>query len=278
MTYGEAYQMGYVQLENSEIKEAKLDARLLLEFICDTNRNDLLVHPEREITAEQEIKYFQCIERRATCEPLQYITGEQEFMGLTFLTDPSTLIPRQDTETLVEEVLLHLHDGMEILDVCTGSGCILLSLLKYSNDCIGVGCDLNPDAVLLAQKNAEMLGLDATFVQSDLFEHIEGKYDMIVSNPPYVETAVIETLDMVVKGYEPHTALDGGADGLDFYRRLVTQAKPFLRKEGMLFFEIGYNQAESVSRLLAEAGYIEVTVKKDLAGLDRVVYATYMED
>ncbi len=278
MTYGEAYQMGYVQLENSEIKEAKLDARLLLEFICDTNRNDLLVHPEREITAEQEIKYFQCIERRATCEPLQYITGEQEFMGLTFLTDPSTLIPRQDTETLVEEVLLHLHDGMEILDVCTGSGCILLSLLKYSNDCIGVGCDLNPDAVLLAQKNAEMLGLDATFVQSDLFEHIEGKYDMIVSNPPYVETAVIETLDMVVKGYEPHTALDGGADGLDFYRRLVTQAKPFLRKEGMLFFEIGYNQAESVSRLLAEAGYIEVSVKKDLAGLDRVVYATYMED
>lgn len=278
MTYGEAYQMGYVQLENSEIKEAKLDARLLLEFICDTNRNDLLVHPEREITAEQEIKYFQCIERRATCEPLQYITGEQEFMGLTFLTDPSTLIPRQDTETLVEEVLLHLHDGMEILDVCTGSGCILLSLLKYSNDCIGVGCDLNPDAVLLAQKNAEMLGLDATFVQSDLFEHIEGKYDMIVSNPPYVETAVIETLDMVVKGYEPHAALDGGADGLDFYRRLVTQAKPFLRKEGMLFFEIGYNQAESVSRLLAEAGYIEVTVKKDLAGLDRVVYATYMED
>lgn len=278
MTYGEAYQMGYVQLEYSEIKEAKLDARLLLEFICDTNRNDLLVHPEREITAEQEIKYFQCIERRATCEPLQYITGEQEFMGLTFLTDPSTLIPRQDTETLVEEVLLHLHDGMEILDVCTGSGCILLSLLKYSNDCIGVGCDLNPDAVLLAQKNAEMLGLDATFVQSDLFEHIEGKYDMIVSNPPYVETAVIETLDMVVKGYEPHTALDGGADGLDFYRRLVTQAKPFLRKEGMLFFEIGYNQAESVSRLLAEAGYIEVTVKKDLAGLDRVVYATYMED
>lgn len=278
MTYGEAYQMGYVQLENSEIKEAKLDARLLLEFICDTNRNDLLVHPEREITAEQEIKYFQCIERRATCEPLQYITGEQEFMGLTFLTDPSTLIPRQDTETLVEEVLLHLHDGMEILDVCTGSGCILLSLLKYSNDCIGVGCDLNPDAVLLAQKNAEMLGLDATFVQSDLFEHIEGKYDMIVSNPPYVETTVIETLDMVVKGYEPHTALDGGADGLDFYRRLVTQAKPFLRKEGMLFFEIGYNQAESVSRLLAEAGYIEVTVKKDLAGLDRVVYATYMED
>lgn len=199
-------------------------------------------------------------------------------MGLTFLTDTSTLIPRQDTETLVEEVLLHLHDGMEILDVCTGSGCILLSLLKYSNDCIGVGCDLNPNAVLLAQKNAEMLGLDATFVQSDLFEHIEGKYDMIVSNPPYVETAVIETLDMVVKGYEPHTALDGGADGLDFYRRLVTQAKPFLRKEGMLFFEIGYNQAESVSRLLAEAGYIEVTVKKDLAGLDRVVYATYMED
>ncbi|MBR4965992.1 MAG: peptide chain release factor N(5)-glutamine methyltransferase [Lachnospiraceae bacterium] len=278
MTYGEAYQIGYTQLEQSGIKEAKLDARLLLEFVCKTNRNDLLVHPEREITAKQEKTYFDFVGRRLTHEPLQYITGEQEFMGLTFMTDPSTLIPRQDTETLVEEVLLYLHDGMHILDVCTGSGCILLSLLKYSNDCVGVGCDLNSDAVTLAQRNAEALGLEVCFVQSDLFEAVEGKFDIIVSNPPYIETNVIETLDTVVKGYEPHTALDGGADGLDFYRRLVTEAKPYLRKEGMIFFEIGYNQAESVSQLLAEAGYIEVTVKKDLAGLDRVVYATYMEE
>lgn len=278
MTYGEAYQNGCTQLETSGIKEAKLDARLLLEFVCKTNRNDLLVHPEREITKEQEWEYLAFVGRRATHEPLQYITGEQEFMGLTFMTDPSTLIPRQDTETLVEEVLLYLHDGMEILDVCTGSGCILLSLLMYSNDCRGVGCDLNPAAVALAERNAEALGLEASFVQSDLFDKVDGRFDLIVSNPPYIETEVIQTLDTVVKGYEPHTALDGGKDGLDFYRRLVTEAKRYLRKEGMLFFEIGYNQAESVSQLLAEAGYREITVKKDLAGLDRVVYATYMED
>lgn len=278
MTYYELYLFGCQELEKAQIKEAKLDARLLLEFICKTSRNDLLAHPEREISAVQESLYREYIERRTMHEPLQYITGEQDFMGLTFATDRSTLIPRQDTETLVEEVLLYLHDGMDILDVCTGSGCILLSLLKYSNDCTGVGCDLNQDAVLLAKRNCEALGLEATFIQSDLFEKVEGIYDMIVSNPPYIETDVIETLETVVKGYEPYTALDGGADGLYFYRRLVTEAKKYLRREGMLFFEIGYNQAESVSKLLEEAGYKEITVRKDLAGLDRVVYAIYMED
>lgn len=278
MTYYEAYQFGCEQLEQVQIKEAKLDARLLLEYVCGTDRNDLLVRPERELTEEENAEYTAFIARRALHEPLQYITGEQDFMGLTFATDPSTLIPRQDTETLVEEILPHLHDGMHLLDVCTGSGCILLSLLKYSNDCVGMGCDLNPDAVALAKRNGEMLGIEAEFVQSDLFEEIEGIYDIIVSNPPYIETQVIETLDTVVKGYEPHTALDGGEDGLDFYRRIIADAKKYLRREGKLFFEIGCEQAEQVSKLLTEAGYKEVTVRKDLAGLDRVVYATYMEE
>ncbi len=278
MTYYEAYLFGCEQLEQVQIKEAKLDARLLLEYVCATNRNDLLVRPERELTEEEKAKYTAFIARRALHEPLQYITGEQDFMGLTFATEPSTLIPRQDTETLVEEILPHLHDGMHLLDVCTGSGCILLSLLKYSNDCSGVGCDLNPDAVALAERNSERLGIEAEFVQSDLFEEIEGIYDIIVSNPPYIETQVIETLDTVVKGYEPHTALDGGADGLDFYRRIIADARKYLRREGKLFFEIGYQQAEQVVKLFTEAGYIEVTVRQDLAGLDRVVYATYMEE
>lgn len=278
MTYYEVYMSGCEQLQHAQIPEAKLDARLLLEFVCKTNRNDLLAHPEREITSCQEEEYRKYIERRMKHEPLQYITGEQEFMGLSFATDPSTLIPRQDTETLVEEVLLHLHDGMHLLDVCTGSGCILLSLLKYSNDCVGVGCDISSQAVELAQRNCKALGLEADFIQSDLFEKIDGIYDIIVSNPPYIETQVIEKLDTVVKGYEPHTALDGGKDGLHFYRRIIKEAKAYLRREGKLFFEIGYLQAESVSKLLAEAGYKEITVRKDLAGLDRVVYATYMEE
>ncbi len=276
MTYREAYDLGCNTLAECGIGEAKLDARLLLEYVCHTNRNDLLVYPDREIRAEEETLYRGMIQRRATHEPLQYITGEQDFMGLTFYTDPSTLIPRQDTETLVEEVMMHLHDGMDILDVCTGSGCILLSLLKYSNDCVGVGCDINPGAVNLAKRNAEALGIQASFMESDLFASVEGVYDLIVSNPPYVETEVIDTLENVVKEYEPHRALDGGADGLDFYRRIVAEAKNYLRKEGMLFFEIGYNQAESVSELMTLEGYKEVTVKKDLAGLDRVVYGRYM--
>ena len=277
MTYREAYTFGCEQLTKNHIKEATLDARLLLEFICHTNRNDLLVYGDREITREQESFYREYIDRRCTGEPLQYITGEQDFMGLTFQTDRSTLIPRQDTETLVEEVLPHVHDGMDILDLCTGSGCILLSLLKYSNYCKGTGCDINEDAIALAKRNADSLGLEAIFLVSDLFREIEGKFDIIVSNPPYIETEVIDTLDNVVKEYEPHRALDGGADGLDFYRIIIKEAKNYLRRGGKLFFEIGYNQGEQVSSLLEEEGYRDIEVRKDLAGLNRVVYATFTE-
>lgn len=199
-------------------------------------------------------------------------------MGLTFKTHESTLIPRYDTECLVEEAMMHLHDGMRILDMCSGSGCILLSLLKYSNDCVGVGAELQSAAVALARENAEKLGIEATFIESDLFGQVEGKFDIIVSNPPYIESKVIETLDREVREHEPMSALDGGADGLDFYRRIVDEAREYLTRGGMLFFEIGYNQAEAVSELLRLKGYTDIVVKKDLAGLDRVVYATYAED
>lgn len=277
MTYKEVYEFGVNQLKE-DCKEAMTDARLLLEFICHTNRNDLLAHGDREVSEIQVKQYEAFIRRRASGEPLQYITGEQDFMGLTFKTHESTLIPRQDTECLVEEAMMHLHDGMRILDMCSGSGCILLSLLKYSNDCVGVGAELQPEAVGLARKNAENLGIEATFVESDLFSQIEGKFDLIVSNPPYIESEVIQTLDREVKEHEPMSALDGGMDGLDFYRRIVDEARGYLSRGGMLFFEIGYNQAEAVSELLCLNGYIDITVKKDLAGMDRVVYATYVED
>ncbi len=278
MTYKEVYEFGVNSLKENNCKEAVLDARLLLEFVCHTNRNDLLAHGDREVS-ETEVKQYEAfIRRRASGEPLQYITGEQDFMGLTFKTHESTLIPRQDTECLVEEVMMHLHDGMRILDMCSGSGCILLSLLKYSNDCVGVGAELQPSAVALARKNAERLGIEATFVESDLFSQVEGRYDLIVSNPPYIESQVIETLDREVREHEPMSALDGGADGLDFYRRITDEAREYLSRGGMIFFEIGYNQAEAVSELLRLNGYIDIVVKKDLAGLERVVYATYVED
>lgn len=276
MQYRELYRMGKDRLMEAKIPEAELDARLLLEEVCGTDRNDLLVHGDREIAPEQSERYLDFIHRRQKHEPLQQITGYQEFMGLRFKVTPDVLIPRQDTETLVEEVMRYLHDGMHLLDMCTGSGCILLSLLKYSNDCEGTGCDISEKALKVAEENAEMLSLNASFVQSNLFENISGKYEFIVSNPPYIPTGVIPTLMEEVRDHEPVSALDGREDGLYFYREIVEKAGEYLYPGGMLFFEIGYDQAEKVSSLMREAGYQEVTVCKDLAGLDRVVYGTLL--
>lgn len=276
MQYRELYRMGKDRLMEAKIPEAELDARLLLEEVCGTDRNDLLVHGDREIAPEQSERYLDFIHRRQKHEPLQQITGYQEFMGLRFKVTPDVLIPRQDTEILVEEVMRYLHDGMHILDMCTGSGCILLSLLKYSNDCEGTGCDISEPTLKVAEENAKELSLNASFVQSNLFENISGKYEFIVSNPPYIPTGVIPTLMEEVRDHEPVSALDGREDGLYFYREIVEKAGEYLYPGGMLFFEIGYDQAEKVSSLMQEAGYQEVTVCKDLAGLDRVVYGTLL--
>ena len=275
MEYVVVYKEGAARLRDSGVREAELDARLLLEYVCHTDRNTLLAHPEREVSEEERAKFLTLIERREKREPLQYITKEQEFMGLTFETSVNTLIPRQDTECLVEEAMKNLHDGMAILDVCCGTGCILLSLLHYSNDCTGVGVDIDANAVSLAKKNAKNLGIDATFVVSDLFEAVEGTFDLITSNPPYIPTKVIETLDPEVKDYEPVAALDGGEDGLTFYRLIAAKAKQYLKRGGMIFFEIGYDQGEDVSEIMKENGYRHIEVKKDLAGLDRIVSAHF---
>ena len=276
MQYRELYRMGKDRLMEAKIPEAELDARLLLEEVCGTDRNDLLVHGDKEVPPEQCDRYVEYIQRRQKREPLQQITGYQEFMGLRFKVTPDVLIPRQDTEILVEEVMRYVHDGMHILDMCTGSGCILLSLLKYSNDCEGTGCDISEPALKVAEENAKELSLNASFVQSNLFENISGKYEFIVSNPPYIPTGVIPTLMEEVRDHEPVSALDGREDGLYFYREIVEKAGEYLYPGGMLFFEIGYDQAEKVSSLMREAGYQEVTVCKDLAGLDRVVYGTLL--
>lgn len=272
MTYRQLYEYGVEKLVEAGIDEAKLDARLLLEYICHTDRNTLLVHGDIERNEMEEQFYRMCIEKRATRIPLQHITGEQEFMGLTFRVNQHTLIPRQDTETLVEEGMRHMYDGMRILDMCTGSGCILLSLLKYSNECEGMGVDISEEALKVARENAQRLGLKAEFVQGDLFEPVpEKKFDMIVSNPPYIETAVIETLMPEVRDHEPMQALDGMEDGLFFYRKIVEKASGFLTKGGWLLFEIGHNQGEAVSKLMTVQGFKEVEVVKDYTGLDRVV-------
>ena len=275
MTYRELYDWGSAQLTEAGIAEASLDARLLLEEVCGTDRGYMLVHGDNPVTDLQAGAYREYISRRKSRIPLQHITGYQEFMGLRFQVTEDVLIPRQDTETLVEEVMRYLHDGMRILDMCTGSGCILLSLLHYSNDCVGVGSDISQKAIAVAKTNAESLGKEATFVQGDLFEPIEGKFDFIVSNPPYIPTKVIETLEAEVKDHDPISALDGMEDGLYFYRKIVDRAGEYLYPGGMLFFEIGCEQAEDVKKMMTEAGYHDVTVCKDLAGLDRVVYGTF---
>lgn len=275
MTYQEIFKWGCEQLAEAGIEEASLDARLLLEEVCGTDRNYMLVHGKEEVTLQQEAGYRDFIAKRKSHIPLQHITGYQEFMGLRFKVTGDVLIPRQDTETLVEEVMRYLHDGMHILDLCTGSGCILLSLLQYSNDCVGVGSDISGKALSVARENAQSLNKEADFIQGDLFENVEGKYEIIVSNPPYIPTQVIPTLMEEVKDHEPVGALDGKEDGLYFYKKIIDEAENYLYPGGMLFFEIGCEQAADVSDYMTKAGYCEVTVCKDLAGLDRVVYGTY---
>lgn len=292
MRYQDACQWGAEQLRKQNIGEDKLDARLLLEYVCGTDRNTLLVHGDREVSESEQERYQLLIEKRAQHVPIQHLTGEQEFMGLTFEVNEHVLVPRQDTEILVEEVMKNLHDGMRILDMCTGSGCILLSLLQYSNDCIGVGVDLSAEALAVAEENyarlkAEKPGMDATFVQSDLFEALEAalqdqpsgkqgkKFDIIVSNPPYIRTDVIDTLMPEVREHEPLMALDGTADGLHFYREITRKAKDYMNRGGMLYYEIGYDQAAEVTAIMQAEGFQEIEVVKDFAGLDRVVYGIY---
>ena len=282
MTYRECYEQGCRTLQAAGIEEAALDARLLLEAVCSTDRNDLLVHGHQPVAPEAEEKYLNWIRQRAEHIPLQQLTGEQDFMGLTFAVNEHVLIPRQDTEILVEEVLKELHDGMRILDMCTGSGCILLSLLHYSNDCEGLGVDLSAEALEVAGRNVLKVltpekAEHAHFLQSDLFEKVEGKFEIIVSNPPYIASAEVEKLMPEVRDHEPRMALDGTEDGLHFYRRIIEEAGKHLVSSGMLFFEIGYDQGQAVSELMRTEGYCEVQVVQDYAGLDRVVLGTYCE-
>lgn len=281
MTYRECYEQGCRTLQAAGIEEAALDARLLLEAVCGTDRNDLLVHGEQPVAPEAEEKYLNWIRQRAEHIPLQQLTGEQGFMGLTFSVNEHVLIPRQDTEILVEEVLKELHDGMRVLDMCTGSGCILLSLLHYSNDCEGLGVDLSAEALKVAGRNVLKVltpekAEHAHFLQSNLFEKVEGKFEIIVSNPPYIASAEVEKLMPEVRDHEPRMALDGTEDGLYFYRRIIEEAGKHLVSSGMLFFEIGYDQGQAVSELMRTEGYCDVQVVQDYAGLDRVVFGTYV--
>lgn len=273
MTLGDALRSGELYLREQSIEDAGTDAWLLFQFVTGMDRTRFLLERTREMDAAEAAGYRELLARRGGHIPLQYITGEQEFMGLTFRVNEEVLIPRQDTEILVEEALKRLVPGMRVLDLCTGSGCIAVSLAKLGGkeNLLVDGADISPKALAVAAENARLLGADVRFLHSDLFAEIPDIYDMIVSNPPYIPTAVIGELSREVRSHEPHGALDGGEDGLYFYREIIRESRNHLAEGGWILFEIGYDQGREVSRLLVENGYTQAAVIKDLAGLDRVV-------
>lgn len=271
MTYKQAEQKGEQLLEAAGVMDAKIDAWLLLEMVAKIDRSFYFMHINEEVDPEVLTEYERVVEKRAEHVPLQYITGEQEFMGMTFKVNSNVLIPRQDTETLVEEALKVIEPQMEVLDLCTGSGCILLSILKNAPTVHGTGSDISKQALLVAKENARLHDLDAEWVRGNLFDNVSGQYDVIVSNPPYIAQAELPMLMPEVLHFEPMQALDGGADGLDFYRSITAEAPQYLKENGYLFFEIGYDQGKAVQQLMQDAGFKDVTIRKDLAGNDRVV-------
>ena len=271
MKYREAMQEGEKILQEAGIVDAKNDAWLLLAMECKVDDTYYYMHMEEELMSEQQDEYRVVIRKRAEHVPLQYITGEQEFMGLPFKVNSNVLIPRQDTETLVEEALKVIRPGMKVLDMCTGSGCILISILKNVLNVEGVGCDISKQALIVAKENAKLNNVVATFERSDLFDHVTETFDVIVSNPPYIRTEEIATLMPEVCQFEPVGALDGKEDGLFFYRKMIAESSKYLNPNGVILFEIGYDQGQDVSLMLKEAGYQDVQIVKDLAQNDRVV-------
>lgn len=277
MTYREWMTLGTERLQAAGIEEASLDAWYLLERASGISRSRYYLVQKDPFPEEAAEKFQKLLAERERRVPLQQILGDTEFMGLTFLVNEHVLTPRQDTELLVELALKNLQcrtSPARVLDMCTGSGCIAVSLACLGKPASVTAVDLSEEALQVAKQNAEKNQAAVHFIKSDLFQELVGEtYDVIISNPPYIPSNVIPRLMPEVRDHEPHMALDGGADGLDFYRILAQVGRPYLAEGGSVFYEIGYDQGESVSRILEVCGYHEIAVHKDLNGLDRVVSA-----
>lgn len=265
-----ALEEGTKYLIKHNIDNAKVDAWHLFSHLININRAEYFLHSDKEISNLQYNQYMELIKKRADNLPLQYIIGYQDFMGLKIKVNKDVLIPRLDTEVLVEEVLKVSKDK-DVLDLCTGSGCIIISLMKYGSINSGLGTDISKNALAIARENANINEVNVSFVESDLFSNIEDKFDIIVSNPPYIPKDDISGLSKEVRVYEPHLALDGREDGLYYYRQIIKELKEYLRPKGYVFFEIGYNQAEAITEMLEAEGMEEIEVLKDLAGFDRII-------
>lgn len=259
-------------LKNSGIQEYDVDAWYLFSHCFSMNRAEYVLSMHSHADEEKEKVFLQKIDIRKSRVPLQYIIKEQEFMGLTFKVNENVLIPRLDTEVLVEEILPYV-EGREVLDMCTGSGCIAISIQKLGNPRQVTAVDISEEALEVAKENNDLLDGNVVFLHSDMFTQVSDKYDIIVSNPPYIDAKQLKELEPEVIEHEPVLALAGGEDGLEYYRILGKESGQYLNENGMLFLEIGYDQGESVSGILKEAGFTNVIVKQDLAGCDRVVIA-----
>lgn len=286
-TLAELLKKGTETLQAASIEEAPLDAWLLMEYCFQIDRGHYLLvagDGNYPLHPDQVASYEEMIRRRAGHMPVQYLTHEQNFCGLDFYVDEHVLIPRQDTEVLVETVLNHRHSGGRLLDVCTGSGCILLSLMALGNFTEGLGIDLSPEALAVARRN-ELQNQGAlkgpvTWLESDMFTGLDERqqFDVLVSNPPYITAEEMEELMPEVGDHEPHMALYGPENGLKFYRILAEEGRKYLKAGGHIYYEIGCRQAASVSAILQENGYADIRVIQDLAGLDRVVEAVVIKE
>lgn len=273
MTINEIVKNGIINLKEKNIEEPLLKIRLLVASVLNKTKEYVMAHSEDELDEIYEKKILEGIEQLRNYIPIQYITNNQEFMKLNFFVNQNVLIPRSDTEILVEEVInTYKNEHVKILDMCTGSGCIAISLKKYMQNSEVYGIDISKEALKVAQINAKNNNVDVKFKCSDMFADIQNKdFDVIVSNPPYIKTQVINTLDKEVKN-EPIIALDGGEDGLYFYKKIINEAFNFLADNGMIFLEIGFDQKEELEKLIkADKRYKLVKTKKDLGDNDRIV-------
>lgn len=280
-TVAEALKYGKAYLKANNIESYRLDAEVILMNILKFSKVQLFCNGNYILNEFELNRYLDDLTKRANKCPVQYIIGKQEFMSLDFKVNEFTLIPRHDTETLVETILNYdkskLLDLNFILEIGTGTGCITISLLKYCEKLKAIATDISCDALKIADLNSSLNSVNdrVSFIESDLFNSVPNiylnKFDAVISNPPYIETNVIEALDSQVKNFEPLKALDGGEDGLSFYRLITKQSYPFICEGGFLFYEIGYNQADKVKAIMEHVGFKFIEVIKDLNKLDRVV-------
>ena len=264
------------KLKEAGVVDFAVDSWLLAEFVFKINRTGFYMDPMMTVSKERADKYMELVGIRASKIPLQHITGSQEFMGLDFKVNEDVLIPRQDTELLVENAITYIKSvkgNVDVLDMCTGSGCIAISIDKLCDNAQVVGADISKKALEIAEINNKENSAGVDFIESDLFENIKECFDVIVSNPPYIESEKIEKLMPEVRDFEPRIALDGTKDGLEFYRNICNNLSRYLKEQGAVFFEIGYNQGRSVSKILNEQGFEKVKIIKDYSQNDRVVFA-----